>query len=218
MTNDRVHACLDGAISRDELTANERVRLVELEWAVGEATAMLRSAAVPDLTARVMRSLPAPHAAPVSAPGWWSRLRNWAWTPRSFTIRYRPAFALAGFAAAALAGVVVPRTVLSPGAEQVVQAPAAGSARLYVQFRLEAPQASRVELAGSFTGWQPAYELREVQPGVWSAMVPLSPGVHDYTFLVDGEEWVVDPHAPSVQDSFGGSNSRLFLPPPTGKA
>jgi 1,4-alpha-glucan branching enzyme len=93
-----------------------------------------------------------------------------------------------------------------------------GAARLYVQFRLEAPGASEVRLAGSFTGWQPELELRETAPGVWSALVPLEPGVHDYTFVVNGEEWVVDPYAPRVEDSFGGSNSRLFLPLPAGSA
>ena len=222
MTHDRVHACLDGELSRDRLTADERVQLAELEWAASEAVAVLRSAPVPDFTARVMGSLPASRAAPAVAAadpaGWWARLREWAWAPRSLTIRYRPAFALAGMAAVALAGVVVPRTGAPPAAPQVVQVPALGSARLYVQFRLEAPEASRVELAGSFTGWKPEYQLREAAPGVWTAMVPLDPGVHDYTFLVDGEQWVVDPLAPSVRDSFGGSNSRLFLPPPAGKA
>jgi hypothetical protein len=42
--------------------------------------------------------------------------------------------------------------------------------------------------------------------------------VHDYTFVIDGERMVVDPYAPRVADSFGGSNSRLFLPAPNGSA
>ena len=85
---------------------------------------------------------------------------------------------------------------------------------LYVQFRLEAPNAQSVALAGSFTGWTPEYELVEGSEGVWSALVPLEPGVHDYTFIVDGEQWVIDPAAPLVDDDFGGSNNRLFLPQP----
>jgi hypothetical protein len=43
--------------------------------------------------------------------------------------------------------------------------------------------------------------------------VPLRPGVHDYAFVVDGERWVADPNAPQVDDSFGGTNSRISLPP-----
>ena len=85
---------------------------------------------------------------------------------------------------------------------------------VYVQFRLESPQAQQVALAGTFTGWQPTLQLEETEPGVWSALVPLKPGVHDYVFVVDGERWVPDPHAPQqVDDSFGGTNSRISLPP-----
>jgi 1,4-alpha-glucan branching enzyme len=83
-----------------------------------------------------------------------------------------------------------------------------------VQFRLQAPGAARVALAGSFTGWKPEYELHESEPGTWTALVPLKPGVHDYTFVVDGHEWIPDPNAPQVADDFGGRNSRLFLPAP----
>jgi 1,4-alpha-glucan branching enzyme len=111
---------------------------------------------------------------------------------------------------------VVPMSAPEPELAPVVQTES--GARLYVQFRLEAPGASRVELAGSFTEWQPEYQLREISPGVWTALVPLDPGVHDYTFVVDGERMVVDPYAPSVEDSFGGNNSRLFLPAPSGRA
>jgi hypothetical protein len=70
-----------------------------------------------------------------------------------------------------------------------------------------------VMLAGSFTEWQPAYELVETTPGVWTVLVALQPGVHDYAFIIDGESWVADPAAPSVDDGFGGSNSRLALLP-----
>ena len=101
-------------------------------------------------------------------------------------------------------------------AAAISPAPLPGTQRLYVQFRLEAPEASTVRLAGSFNGWKPTYELREAAPGVWTALVPLDPGVYDYTFVVDGKQWVPDPYAPQVDDSFGGTNSRLFLPAPAG--
>ena len=70
---------------------------------------------------------------------------------------------------------------------------------------------SRVQLAGSFTNWERRYELHEMAPGLWSITVPLSLGVHDYSFLVDGEHWVPDPYASRVRDGFGGTNSRLTL-------
>jgi 1,4-alpha-glucan branching enzyme len=79
-----------------------------------------------------------------------------------------------------------------------------------VQFHLETA-AMRVQLAGSFTNWEPRYELRQSAPGIWTITVPLTEGVHDYAFVVDGQQWVPDPHAPQIGDGFGGTNSRLAL-------
>jgi hypothetical protein len=214
--NHRLHACLDGELPREALSTEERARLAALEAVLEEAAAPLRAMPAPDLTERVMRALPPaadppPRAAAASA---W----NWLWSPRMLTLRFRPVYGVAGLALAVLAGVLLPRPSPgpAPAGQAVAERPAA--ARLYVQFRLEAPGASQVELAGSFTGWSPGVELRESAPGVWTALVPLEPGVHDYTFVVDGERWVVDPYAPQVPDSFGGRNSRLFLPSPVDQA
>lgn len=218
--NDRIHAYLDGELPREALTPDELAEATAFRAALDERLAGLRDAPAPDLTARVMAALPAPAVEqPVSAG--WSRAAAWLWRPRTVEVRYRPAYLAAGLAAAALAGVVVPASLPTATPATVAVAPAAvqaGATRMYVQFRLEAPTASDVRLAGSFTGWRPELALSEVAPGVWSALVPLQPGVHDYTFLVDGERWVVDPYAPNVEDSFGGSNSRLFLPSPRGNA
>jgi hypothetical protein len=215
MDNDRIHAAIDGEIRRENLTEAERARLAEMEATLDTAAASLRAARVPDLTDRVLAGLPAPPPAP-AAPRPGARLAAWLWRP--VTVRFRPAFALAGLAVAALAGVVVvPRLAPAPQAAAAVAESGAG-APLYVQFRLRAPGASRVAVAGSFTDWQPEYELSEVSPGLWSVMVPLRPGVYDYTFVIDGQRMVVDPYAPRVADSYGGSNSRLFLPAPSGRA
>lgn len=154
---------------------------------------------------------------------------GWLWTPRP--IRLRPAY---GFAMAALLALVMlpdgpggpamEGLDLRPGAEAETAAAAAGeeggsvaagmAAKVFVQFRLDAPEASGVRLAGSFSQWEPEHALHEMAPGVWSILLPLEPGVHDYVFLVDGEEWTIDPVAPAVDDGFGGQNSRLsvFLP------
>jgi hypothetical protein len=215
MINDqRVHACLDGELQLEALTPAERARLAGLESAIGEAVTALRGAPVPDLAARVMPSLASAAEAVPSPVGrvraWWRRGLAWLWEPR--VVSFRPAYALAGAMSLALAAVLVPQaTGGRAGPEEALQV---GAQRLYVQFRLEAPDASMVSLAGSFNEWQPTYELREAAPGVWTALVPLDPGVYDYTFVVDGERWVTDPYAPQVDDSFGGSNSRLFLPAP----
>lgn len=212
---DRVHACLDGELDAASLTPSERARLEALRAASDEVASVLRSVVAPDLTARVMGALP-PELAQTPSPerrGVWRRVASAWWDPRSVTIR--PAYALAAAASIAFASFMVPQMLeqedLQPQVLQVGE-----SATVYVQFRLERAEADEVRLAGSFNGWQPTYELSESAPGTWTVMIPLDPGVHDYTFVVDGEEWILDPAAPRVADSFGGSNSRLFLPSPEG--
>lgn len=221
--SDRIHACIDGDIPSDDLCPEERAALAEIEEVVGSVVGHLRSLPTPDLTAAVMRSLPPrtaeapaePAAREPALPALWRRLAAWLWQPRPVRITFRPAYALAGAMLAAFAVVRVPQ--LAGPATQPPVLVAGRDARaptVYVQFRLEAPDAREVAIAGTFTGWEPREVLRETEPGVWSALIPLRPGVHDYAFVVDGEEWVADPNAMHVADSFGGTNSRISLPPP----
>ncbi|CAN5657508.1 hypothetical protein BH23GEM7_BH23GEM7_37310 [soil metagenome] len=225
--NERIHACLNGEILPEDLTAREQAQLREMQAVIGAVADHLRAYSVPDLTAQVMQALPAaaPGRAAAQPPAPWQRLLDWLWTPRPIQLTLRPAYALAGLLALLLAlplanQALAPREARLADAEPaalpapVAVAPALEGARVYVQFRLEAPDAEQVALAGSFTGWRPEYVLQETAPGVWTALVPLQPGVHDYAFLVDGERWVVDPHAFQVRDSFGGKNSRISLPAP----
>ena len=181
----------------------------DTEPVVEETRALLAERSAPDLTLAVMREiaslepLPAPRQ-----PGFGRRWLQLLWAPRDVSIR--PALALAG-AAAVVVLLAMPYTGRGPDVATgpAGQAPPA----VFVQFRLEA-MASRVQLAGSFTNWEPRYELREAAPGVWSITVPLTHGVHDYAFVVDGRQWVADPYAPQIGDGFGGTNNRLALLPP----
>jgi 1,4-alpha-glucan branching enzyme len=91
-----------------------------------------------------------------------------------------------------------------------VVATPAGASKLFVQFRLQA-QAADVRLAGSFTNWEPTYRLHQIAPGMWTITVPLSQGVHDYAFVVDGQQWIADPYAPQIRDGFGGANNRMTV-------
>jgi 1,4-alpha-glucan branching enzyme len=84
-----------------------------------------------------------------------------------------------------------------------------------VEFVLTAPEASQVMLVGDFNGWSPgATPLRASQRGgIWSVTVPLTPGRHEYAFLVDGKQWLPDPRAPRAPaDDFGVPNSVLTVP------
>ncbi len=201
--NERIHAHLDGDIPFEALTPDERARLAEMEDALGAAVRQLRAIPSPELAGRVMAALPA--RAPRRAG-----VLEWLWRPRTVRLVFRPAYGLAGALAASVAVAVLP--AMDAGEPVVVESLAAAPP-VYVQFRLEAAGASQVALAGTFTGWQPAVQLRQTAPGEWSAVVPLRPGVHDYAFVVDGRRWVADPHAAQVDDSFGGVNSRISLPP-----
>jgi hypothetical protein len=214
--NERIHQHLDGGPG-PALSPEERARADALRRTLDAAAAHLRAAPAPDLAARVMAALP--ERRPAVSP--WRAAVDWLWNPRPVRLTFRPAYALAGAAFAAAAAIVLPQ-VNRDDAPAVASAPLAvpkgASAVVYVQFRLEAPRARQVALAGTFTGWQPTLQLEQTEPGVWSALVPLQPGVHDYVFVVDGSRWMPDPHAPQVDDSFGGTNSRISLPPPSASA
>ena len=46
---------------------------------------------------------------------------------------------------------------------------------------------------------------------MWTASVHVTPGRHEYAFIVDGERWVADPYAATVSDEFGTSSSVLHV-------
>ncbi len=60
-------------------------------------------------------------------------------------------------------------------------------------FTFSAPGAGSVQLAGDFTHWQERpINLHKGTDGTWRATVELTPGMHYYRFLVDGQ-WRDDP-------------------------
>jgi hypothetical protein len=136
--------------------------------------------------------------------GAWRAPRRFLFARRSVVLEFRVAQLLAS-AAVVLLLVGVGRWYASPAAEAESPSP------VFVQFRLHAPGAARVQLAGSFSEWRAEYSLHETSGGVWVVTVPLQSGIHDYSFVVDGSRWVVDPYAPAVDDGFGGSANRLSL-------
>ena len=74
------------------------------------------------------------------------------------------------------------------------------------------PAAKQVAVAGSFNQWKP--ETTPLEPagnGRWTGKLKLSPGRHEYLFVVDGQ-WLPDPNArESIQNPFGGINSILTV-------
>ncbi|MDZ7778485.1 MAG: glycogen-binding domain-containing protein [Gemmatimonadota bacterium] len=152
----------------------------------------------------------------------WKRALDWVLRPR--TIQVTPA--TAGFAMAGLALLFVlrpgpqstpsPSTGSSDAAVTTAQAGANTGARerSMTRFVFVAPEASEVRMTGDFVSWDPEGITLEDErgTGVWTADVPLSPGVYQYTFIVDGTEWRPDPHAVSqVDDGFGQQNSVVIV-------
>jgi hypothetical protein len=186
----------------------------DIERAIEETRRFIDERPAPDLTAQVMRRIEGLGVSPAK-PGIWSRLAGLIWTPRRVELHWRPAYVIAAAAAVILFLIVLPYGWRTPAAAPRSLAAAGDSGpRLFVQFRLDAPDAMDVRLAGSFTNWQPRYELHQASPGLWTITLPLSAGVHDYVFVVDGRRWVADPYAQKVEDGFGGVNSRIALVAP----
>ena len=207
---DRIDQYVKGTLDRDGLDPSERADADAVVRAISDTRVFIGARPAPDLTAAVMQRVKhGPHEDRVHRVGVVAGFLRLLWTPREISIRPVYALATAG-AVLAVALLVMPR-----GLETQTSAPRTATTvtvdpRLFVQFRLQT-DAMNVRLAGSFTNWEPAYELNQMAPGVWTITVPLPQGVHDYAFVVDGQRWVADPYAPGISDGFGGTNSRLTL-------
>jgi hypothetical protein len=94
-----------------------------------------------------------------------------------------------------------------------VPEPQAPEDRLH-RFVIFQPDAQQAAIAGDFTHWQ----ALEMQPagrhGYWEIYLPLPPGEHRYSFMMDGSRQITDPTQPTQeQDDFGGRNSIIVVPP-----
>jgi hypothetical protein len=199
----RIQQALDGELAADQLTREEAATVAAAESMIRGIVRAVPHEPMPDLSQAVLSRLEAIEPAPARQ----GRVRSawgWFWQPRPVALR--PAYGLAAFALAALL------LTRAPEPQTQVNAPVAqATPQVLIQFRLDAPDAQQVSLAGDFTGWQPQHEMTRSENGAWTIVVPLNPGVHEYAFIIDGEEWVADPLAPAVEDGFGGQNSKLAV-------
>jgi hypothetical protein len=78
-----------------------------------------------------------------------------------------------------------------------------------VRFVFVDSNARRVELVGDFNEWAKGTTQLKPSgaPGVWTVSVPLSPGRHEYAFIINGSRWVADPLAVKSSDDFGTESS-----------
>lgn len=157
-----------------------------------------------------IRNAPRPRRSPLA----------WILRPRDFAL---PPLLTAAMAAGLVGiGVVAGRSMThrdGPSAEQRT-AVVAGTPQLpdslvphTIKFVLVAPSAARVSVVGDFNGWNAAATPMQAQGvnGVWTVFVPLQPGLHTYSFVVDGQ-FVSDPTAPlAPDDGFGSRNSIVLV-------
>jgi 1,4-alpha-glucan branching enzyme len=80
-------------------------------------------------------------------------------------------------------------------------------------FRVYLPEASGVELVGSFTDWRSRpIAMAKEDTGWWTATVALNPGDHDFNYLVDGSFWLADYAASGVRrNPYGGWVSQIHV-------
>jgi hypothetical protein len=114
--------------------------------------------------------------------------------------------------AASIGAILLALSLLDVPSRQ--DATSSRSPGMAVLFTLDMPNASQVELIGSFSQWKPGrYRmLWNERLGLWELSVGLDRGRYEYAFLVDGKKVVPDPKAMLHQDDgFGNRNSVLII-------
>ena len=140
----------------------------------------------------------------------WPRIIDWWIDPHA--IRIRP---LIGLAAAAVLAVIflLPKDAVVPVEPSGAATTVVDNEVVYVQFKLEAPEAKSVAVAGDFNEWVPGVMLADPDgDGVWVGRLKLSPGVHRYMYVIDGSHWITDPYAERyTEDGFGRQNAVIAI-------
>jgi hypothetical protein len=138
---------------------------------------------------------------------------NESWWRRKRVIRLSP---LAGLALAAgvggivvLSGIAIGSRIGARSTVQMVQTRVPADTVQLVRLVFVDRGASSVEVVGDFNEWTRGSTALKLSgaPGVWAVSVPLTPGRHEYAFIVDGKRWVADPLAVKTTDDFGTESS-----------
>jgi hypothetical protein len=149
--------------------------------------------------------------------------RPWWRTEREFRISPLTGLALA----AGIAGIIaVSGIAIGSRISRVAPVTASAGATAIrdtvqvVRFVFVDPSAKRVELVGDFNEWAKGTTQlsHSGAPGVWTVSVPLSPGRHEYAFIINGSRWVADPFAPKSSDDFGTESSVIRVGTPANSA
>jgi 1,4-alpha-glucan branching enzyme len=81
------------------------------------------------------------------------------------------------------------------------------SAMKQIEFTFYAPEAKKVYIAGTFNDWNPKLMLmKKGKDGTWRILIKLSPGKHEYKYIVDGT-WAADSSGAEVVPNPYGTNN-----------
>ncbi|WP_138429566.1 hypothetical protein [Fodinibius saliphilus] len=155
------------------------------------------------------------------------RIKNWTeqlWEPRP--IQWRPAYSFV-FGLLVLISLSYPllflqekRSMLSDEIENTqkidssIQQVSSGTNDVMLRFMYLDDEAQSMAVAGDFSNWEPVELSKKVINGktVWTGLVSMGRGEHNYMFIKDGEEWVTDPLAPVHRDDgFGNKNAVIYI-------
>jgi len=143
---------------------------------------------------------------------------NGSWWRTEWIIRISPrgGVAIAAGIAALIAVSSVAGSRISSRSQQrsvIAQAAQARDTVQLVRFVFVDSGAASVALVGDFNEWtRGSTQLkRSGAPGVWTVSVPLTPGRHEYAFIVNGSRWVADPLAVKSSDDFGTESSVIRI-------
>jgi len=149
--------------------------------------------------------------------------RPWWRTERVFRIAPLTGLALAAGIAGiiAVSGIEIGSRIsrVTPVTARSAATPGRDTVQI-VRFVFVDPSAKRVELVGDFNEWAKGTTQlnRSGAPGVWAVSVPLSPGRHEYAFIINGSRWVADPFAAKSSDDFGTESSVIRVETPANSA
>ena len=127
----------------------------------------------------------------------------------SVALREKSRFAIffwrpAGIFAAGLAAALLIMFFVTPQQEQIMLTTH--------RFVLYQPDANRVEITGSFLGWEAVPMRKTGTSGYWEVVLEVPAGEHRLCYILEGGRRIPDPTIPiREKDDFGGENSILAV-------
>jgi 1,4-alpha-glucan branching enzyme len=76
------------------------------------------------------------------------------------------------------------------------------------EFSLENATATKVSIVGTFNNWNKDANPMTLENGVWKTSISLKPGKHEYQYVINDTDWILDPKQNiAVENKYDGKNS-----------